>query len=143
MFKSLRNIEGNKINNSGRSLVGETMQLEGDLRTSGSIDVSGLVNGNIFVSEMSVTETGSIRGSIEAASIEVNGNNVNEVLTELFNAHPDIKGHLVEDDGSLRNFVNIFIVSSTFSFLVMCFVRSSSFSSSSSSYSSSYYFFLL
>ena len=73
MFKSLRNIEGNKINNSGRSLVGETMQLEGDLRTSGSIDVAGLVNGNIFVSEMSVTETGSIRGSIEAASIEVNG----------------------------------------------------------------------
>tara|TARA_Y100000590_G_C15425648_1_gene903109 strand:+ start:233 stop:634 length:402 start_codon:yes stop_codon:yes gene_type:complete len=49
------------------------MQLEGDLRTSGSIDVAGLVNGNIFVSEMSVTETGSIRGSIEAATIEVNG----------------------------------------------------------------------
>ena len=73
MFKSLRNAEGNKINNSGRSLVGETMQLEGDLRTAGSIDVAGLVNGNIFVSEMSVTETGSIRGSIEAASIEVNG----------------------------------------------------------------------
>ena len=73
MFKSLRNVEGSKINNSGRSLVGETMQLEGDLRTSGSIDVAGLVNGNIFVSEMSVTETGSIRGSIEAATIEVNG----------------------------------------------------------------------
>ena len=72
MFKSLRNVEGSKINNSGRSLVGETMQLEGDLRTSGSIDVAGLVNGNIFVSEMSVTETGSIRGSIEAATIEVN-----------------------------------------------------------------------
>jgi len=49
------------------------MQLEGDLRTSGAIDVAGLVNGNIFVSEMSVTETGSIRGSIEARSIEVNG----------------------------------------------------------------------
>jgi cytoskeletal protein CcmA (bactofilin family) len=49
------------------------MQLEGDLRTSGAIDVAGLVNGNIFVSEMSVTETGSIRGTIEAGSIEVNG----------------------------------------------------------------------
>ena len=73
MFKSLRNIEGKKINHSGRSHVGETMQLEGDLRTSGAIDVAGLVNGNIFVSEMSVTETGSIRGSIEARSIEVNG----------------------------------------------------------------------
>ena len=39
-----------KINHSGRSHVGEPMQLEGDLRTSGSVDVAGLVNGNIFVS---------------------------------------------------------------------------------------------
>ena len=73
MFKSLRSIEGSKINHSGRSYVGETMQLEGDLRTSGSIDVAGLINGNIFVSEMTVTETGSIRGSVEAATIEING----------------------------------------------------------------------
>ena len=73
MFKSLRSIEGSKINHSCRSHVGETMQLEGDLRTSGSIDVAGLINGNIFVSEMTVTETGSIRGSIEAATIEING----------------------------------------------------------------------
>ena len=73
MFKSLRSVEGSKINHSGRSHVGETMQLEGDLRTSGSVDVAGLVNGNIFVSEMTVTETGSIRGTIEAGSIEVNG----------------------------------------------------------------------
>ena len=73
MFKSLRSIEGSKINHSGRSLVGETMQLEGDLRTSGSIDVAGLINGNIFVSEMTVKEAGSIRGTVEATSIEING----------------------------------------------------------------------
>ena len=73
MFKSLRSIEGNKINHSGRSHVGETMQLEGDLRTSGSIDVAGLINGNIFVSEMTVTDSGSIRGAVEAATIEING----------------------------------------------------------------------
>ena len=40
MFKSLRNGEGAKINHSGRSHVGETMQLEGDIRTSGSIDIA-------------------------------------------------------------------------------------------------------
>jgi len=73
MFKSLRSTEENKINHSGRSHVGETMQLEGDLRTSGSIDVAGLVNGNIFASEMTITETGSIRGAVEATTIEVNG----------------------------------------------------------------------
>ena len=73
MFKSLRNGEGAKINHSGRSHVGETMQLEGDIRTSGSIDIAGLINGNVFVSELTITETGSIRGSVEATTIEVNG----------------------------------------------------------------------
>ena len=73
MFKSLRSVEKTKINHSGRSYIGETMQLEGDLRTSGSIDVAGLINGNIFVSEMTVAETGSIRGSVEATAIEING----------------------------------------------------------------------
>ena len=75
MFKSLRSIsiEASKINHSGRSHIGETMQLEGDLRTSGSIDVAGLINGNIFVSEITVAESGSIRGAIEAATVEING----------------------------------------------------------------------
>ena len=73
MFKSLRSIEGSKINHSGRSHIGETMQLEGDLRTSGSIDIAGLINGNVFVSELTITETGSVRGSVEATTIEING----------------------------------------------------------------------
>ena len=73
MFKSLRTVEDRKINHSGRSHIGETMQLEGDLRTSGSIDVAGLINGNIFVTDMTITDTGSIRGVVEATSIEING----------------------------------------------------------------------
>ena len=73
MFKTLRGSEDKKLNHSGRSHIGETMQIEGDLRTSGSVDVAGLINGNIFVSEITVTETGSIRGTIEATSIEING----------------------------------------------------------------------
>ena len=73
MFKSLRATEGGKVNHSGRSHVGETLQLEGDVRTAGAIDVSGLINGNVFVSDMIVTETGSIRGTVEATSIEING----------------------------------------------------------------------
>ena len=73
MFKTLRSSENKGLNHSGRSHVGETMQLEGDLRSSGAVDVSGLINGNVFVSEMIITETGSLRGSVEAASIEVNG----------------------------------------------------------------------
>ena len=73
MFKSLRTSDEGKINHSGRSHVGETLQLEGDIRTAGAIDVAGLINGNVFVSDMIVTETGSIRGTVEASSIEING----------------------------------------------------------------------
>jgi cytoskeletal protein CcmA (bactofilin family) len=73
MFKTLRTTESKNLNHSGRSYIGETLQLEGDLRSSGSVDVAGLVNGNVFVSEMTITETGSIRGSLEATSVEING----------------------------------------------------------------------
>ena len=73
MFKTLRSTEGKQLNENGRSHIGETLQLEGDLRSAGSLDVSGLINGNVFVTEMVVTESGSVRGSIEATSIEING----------------------------------------------------------------------
>ena len=73
MFKTLRGVEEKKLNHSGRSHVGETMQVEGDMRSAGSLDVAGLVNGSIFVSDMTVTETGSVRGTIESANIEIKG----------------------------------------------------------------------
>jgi len=73
MFKSLRNVEAESLNHSGRSFVGETLQLEGDLRSSGSVDIAGLINGNVFASEMTITETGSVRGFLESETIEING----------------------------------------------------------------------
>ena len=73
MFKTLRGVEEKKLNHSGRSHVGETMQVEGDMRSAGSLDVAGLVNGSIFVADMTVAETGSVRGSIESVNVEING----------------------------------------------------------------------
>ena len=65
--------ETKSLNHSGRSFIGETLQLEGDLRSSGSLDVAGLINGNVFVSEMIIAETGSVRGSLESSNVEING----------------------------------------------------------------------
>ena len=73
MFKTLRANKEKELNHSGRSYVGETMQLEGNLRSAGAADVAGLINGNVFISDMVIAETGSVRGSIEAGSIEING----------------------------------------------------------------------
>jgi len=82
MFKTLGLSETKKLNHSGRSHIGETLQLEGDLRSSGAVDVSGLINGNVFVSDMVVTDTGSVRGSLEAVSIEVNGHVEGKITAE-------------------------------------------------------------
>ena len=82
MFKSLIHSE-EEISHSGRSHIGETLQLEGDIRTAGSIDVAGLINGNVFVSEIIVTETGSIRGAIEATNIEINGHVEGKVIADV------------------------------------------------------------
>ena len=73
MFKTLRGTEEKQLNDSGRSYVGETLQLEGDLRSAGSLDVAGLIKGNVFVTDIVVAETGSVRGAIEATNIEING----------------------------------------------------------------------
>ena len=73
MFKTLRGTEERQLNDNGRSFVGETLQLEGDLRSAGSLDVAGLINGNVFVTDIVVAETGSVRGAIEATNIEING----------------------------------------------------------------------
>ena len=73
MFKSLHAKENVILNHSGRSLIGETLQIEGDIKSSGNVDVAGLVNGNVFVNEMIIVETGSIRGTLEVKKVEVNG----------------------------------------------------------------------
>ena len=73
MFETFRKEDGKKLNHSGRSHFGETMQLEGDIRSTGSVDIAGLINGNVFVSELIISETGSVRGFIESESIEING----------------------------------------------------------------------
>ena len=82
MFKKLRAIETKTLNHSGRSYVGETLQLEGDLRTSGNLDIAGLINGNVYVSEVTVTETGSVRGSVEATKIEINGHIQGKIIAD-------------------------------------------------------------
>ncbi len=43
------------------------------------------------------------------SAVEVDGNSIKDILDQLFIIHPDIKNHLIEENGNLRNFVNIFI----------------------------------
>ena len=63
----------NKIKDTERSLISETVSIEGTINSSGAIDVAGLVKGPVISKEIVIRETGSITGSIEGDRVEVHG----------------------------------------------------------------------
>ena len=62
-----------KIKDSERSLISETVSIEGTINSSGAIDVAGLIKGPVYSKEIIIRETGSITGSIEGDHIEIHG----------------------------------------------------------------------
>ena len=63
----------NKLKDTERSLISETVSIEGTINSSGAIDVAGLVKGPVYSKEIIVRETGSVTGSIDANHIEIHG----------------------------------------------------------------------
>lgn len=44
-----------------------------------------------------------------APAVEADGSTVGEVFDGLARAHPDLRGHLVGDDGEMHRFVNVYV----------------------------------
>ena len=63
----------NKLKDTERSLISETVSIEGTINSSGAIDIAGLVKGPVISREIIVRETGSITGSIEGDHVEIHG----------------------------------------------------------------------
>tara|TARA_B100001029_G_scaffold171501_1_gene168382 strand:- start:1528 stop:1998 length:471 start_codon:yes stop_codon:yes gene_type:complete len=73
MFGSKKPSAPRPLNDSGRSLISETFSLEGTLRTSGAIDIAGLIKGPVYTNDLIIKETGSVVGPIETDKIEIYG----------------------------------------------------------------------
>ena len=73
MFGSKKGNAPVPLNDSGRSLISETFSLEGTLRTSGAIDIAGLIKGPVYTNDLVIKETGSISGGVEAETVEIHG----------------------------------------------------------------------
>ena len=63
----------NKLKDTERSLISETVSIEGTINSSGAIDVAGLVKGPVYSKEIIIRETGSITGSVEGEHVEIHG----------------------------------------------------------------------
>ena len=63
----------NKIKDTERSLISETVSIEGTINSSGAIDVAGLVKGPVYSKEIIIRVSGSITWSIEGDHVEILG----------------------------------------------------------------------
>ena len=70
------------INQSGRSHLGESMQVEGEINSSGAIDVAGLINGNVYAKEMIIFDTGSVTGNLFVDKIEISGHVEGKIIAD-------------------------------------------------------------
>jgi cytoskeletal protein CcmA (bactofilin family) len=55
------------------SLIAENVSLEGDLASSGNVQLDGAVRGDLKVAHLSIGETGQVEGAIVAEAVEVRG----------------------------------------------------------------------
>ena len=73
MFGSSKNKLFEERKDSERSLISETVSIDGTVNSSGAMDIAGLIKGPVFSKEIVIKETGSISGEVEAERVEVHG----------------------------------------------------------------------
>ena len=95
-------------NQKGRSFVGESMQIEGDLECSGAVDVAGLINGNVYVKEMIIFDSGSVKGNLHVSKLIINGHVEGQIVTDeislgsnsVIKGDISFKSHLKTEEGA-------------------------------------------
>ena len=97
MFGTKKKDAPRPLNDSGRSQVSETFSLEGTLRSSGAIDIAGLIKGPVYASDLLIKDTGSVIGPVEADKVEVQGHLEGKILakTIIIGANGVVKGDIL------------------------------------------------
>ena len=70
------------LNESGRSYLAETMQVEGDFHYAGAVDVAGLINGNVYGKDMVILETGSVKGNVHVNKLNIHGHVEGQIVAD-------------------------------------------------------------
>ena len=86
----------NKLTDTERSLISETVSIEGTINSSGAIDVAGLIKGPVYSKEIIIRETGSITGTIEGEHVEIHGHLDGKVSGQdiVIGSTGTVKGHI-------------------------------------------------
>ena len=100
MFGSKKDKFYSDRQDSERSLISESVSIEGTVTSSGAIDIAGLVKGPVNSKEVIIKDTGSVTGSIESDRCEIYGHMEGKVNAQqiVVGSTGVIKGDLVFGD---------------------------------------------
>lgn len=70
--------------NGSRSILASDLTITGEITSAGTLEVSGVIDGNVSADVLTLTGTGRIAGTINANSIEVLGKLEGKVDCETF-----------------------------------------------------------
>jgi cytoskeletal protein CcmA (bactofilin family) len=70
--------------NAGRSVLGADLKITGEISTTGSVEVLGEIDGNIAAHGLIIGHEGRVKGSIQAATVEVKGKLDGKVACDSF-----------------------------------------------------------
>lgn len=73
MFKGNKNLSETTVHNSTNTYIAEEIEITGNFKGKGSIQVEGTIHGNVSVTSIVIGEKGTINGTINATNVIVNG----------------------------------------------------------------------
>ena len=69
-----------KLTDSERSLISETVSIEGTINSSGAIDVAGLIKGPVYSKEIIVRENGVFKSKQVSGDVSISNNGLRLVV---------------------------------------------------------------
>ncbi|MDR3078607.1 MAG: polymer-forming cytoskeletal protein [Rickettsiales bacterium] len=67
------------------SVIATGTNLHGELKSSGSVEVEGIVDGNMTASTLTIREAGSVKGDVEAKTFNIRGKFEGKAISEKIN----------------------------------------------------------
>ncbi len=90
--------DSNKPNkpSSSSSVIGTEMQINGNIKCSGSLVLKGIVKGNVECDNISIASEGKLKGNIQALQSSIGGNFEGDVFADSLSIESTakIKGNL-------------------------------------------------
>ena len=89
MFKGNKKSSGSALKEARNTFIAKKIEVTGNLKGEGSVQIEGILNGDIAVTSVVIGENGTINGTITAMNVIVNGRLNGSVFCDTLEVMPN------------------------------------------------------